>query len=197
MEWVFDEWGFLWMSYYWREWLHISLSVIKKSEKGKNTVIMNDLYFFFVIYWSCIQLWNVFGIVLKRIKDLLSYDEWFWWLSLFLSHSQSLVADYHVLIHRFIELVVTHSFPSIPKHQCLEHYGSVMSRITGQRTTYVRWCEMRVWLIVSVVWLLEGLVSIKLMRDRQTNEPQGTFNEASVNSYRLWIYWFCNWRGCY
>lgn len=47
---------------------------------------------------------------------------------------------------------------------------------------------MRVWFIVSVTLLLEGLVSIKLMRDRQTNEPQGTFNESSVNTYRLWIY---------
>ena len=43
---------------------------------------------------------------------------------------------------------------------------------------------------------LEGLVSIKLMRDRSTNEPQGLFFVEMLICPRIWFYRLCNRRRC-
>ena len=48
-----------------------------------------------------------------------------------------------------------------------------MFRKTGQKITFVPLCGMHVCLSLQYVYSIGGLVSVKLMRDKATNEPQG------------------------
>lgn len=81
--------------------------------------------------------------------------------------------------------------------KCLERCGLVMCKTIGLRTICVNWCEMQVFYKWTLLFFIEGLASIKLMRDRQTNEPQGDYRYFSFLIYRVWIYWFCNRGRCY
>ena len=48
-----------------------------------------------------------------------------------------------------------------------------MFRKTGQKITFVHLCGMHVCISFLYAYSIGGLVSVKLMRDKVTNEPQG------------------------